>query len=102
MSSLSHVTITICIFLLSFFISGVSQDCFGANSDISNIKEAYGIISKIEGKKLTVTIDNEDIAIFATNTERISIGDSIRIIYYPITDSGDVFVAEEIEVIQSN
>jgi len=85
--------------LLTLFISGVSQDCFGADS---GVKDAFGTVSKIEGKKITVQIDNEDVPIFVKNAEGISIGDYIRIVYYPITDSGDVFVAESIEVIHNN
>ncbi|MDL1989053.1 MAG: hypothetical protein LWX08_15715 [Deltaproteobacteria bacterium] len=80
------------IFLLILLICGMSERVY---ADVIT-----GTITNIDGTRVTVQSDDEELTIIISNIEGIAVGNYVRVIYQSVADLKNVFVSEEIEVLQ--
>lgn len=92
--------IMIYVVTLMLISLAVSEKVFSSDKQLL---ESSGTIQMIRENKIYLqTNQNDEVWIYLNKSEELKIGDVIRVVYYSIADSENIFAAEEIEVLQSN
>lgn len=89
--------IFLCVVLLSLSIAAAPQT---VNTENSDTIEVSGTILQIDNTQIILETDQKQIHLFAKDTGTIRVGNFVRVLCRPATDAPNVFLVEEIEVLE--